>query len=444
MSNVKDSTLRKWLLVVLGAAVLTRLGLWLVYPLTTDNDSLTYLQLAKNLVNKGFATYNATRTPGYPAFLALAGEHVYLAQLVAGVLTTLLFFYIGWRLSGKAWFGGLVALAHTLNLGQLMYEGALLTEEMSTFWLVLSLAGVVYLFTSDRTDWLPLLAAFLSGLAAFASAMTRPLFVFVPFLFALFFFLHKTRPLRWRLGLALAVALPAALLFGAWINYIHANYKIWSLDTIGGYRMLNHTGVFFEYVPDRYAALRDTYLKYRDAKIAATGSQTNAAWDAVPAMQRVTKLGYFGLSRLLEDISIQLILAHPDLYLKNVVSGWWAFWWVGVYWSPESVHPAALTPFLDAILLVERGVAFLSNLVFILGSLAVLVSKRVRAWLRPDVFLWLLLGIVWASSIVQTLLDHGDNPRYLVPLQSLVILVVLGWLAQLYGRWDRWKTNEAD
>jgi len=33
------------------------------------------------------------------------------------------------------------------------------------------------------------------------------------------------------------------------------------------------------------------------------------------------------------------------------------------------------------------------------------------------------------ASILQTLLDHGDNPRFLVPLQSLVVLWVLwfGW-----------------
>ena len=35
--------------------------------------------------------------------------------------------------------------------------------------------------------------------------------------------------------------------------------------------------------------------------------------------------------------------------------------------------------------------------------------------------------------MVQTLLDHGDNPRFLVPLQSLVVLWVV---------WVVWKTAD--
>jgi hypothetical protein len=46
-------------------------------------------------------------------------------------------------------------------------------------------------------------------------------------------------------------------------------------------------------------------------------------------------------------------------------------------------------------------------------------------------FLWFLLGTIWLTSIAQTLLDHGDNPRFLVPVQSLVVLVVFYWGTKL-------------
>ena len=29
------------------------------------------------------------------------------------------------------------------------------------------------------------------------------------------------------------------------------------------------------------------------------------------------------------------------------------------------------------------------------------------------------------------MLDHGDNPRFLIPMQSLVVLIVLWWLVNL-------------
>jgi hypothetical protein len=36
----------------------------------------------------------------------------------------------------------------------------------------------------------------------------------------------------------------------------------------------------------------------------------------------------------------------------------------------------------------------------------------------------MMAALVMISSIVQTLVDHGDNPRFLVPLQMVVFVIV--------------------
>jgi hypothetical protein len=72
----------------------------------------------------------------------------------------------------------------------------------------------------------------------------------------------------------------------------------------------------------------------------------------------------------------------------------------------------------------------LINLAFVSGS-AMLVWKRVRQIFRMDLFHWFLFVMLWVTSVVQTLLDHGDNPRFLVPVQSLVVLLVAAWGTQL-------------
>jgi len=89
-----------------------------------------------------WTNFDGTCTPGYPVFLALIGpdERVYVAQLTLGLATTLLFFYLGWGISRKGWFGALIALAHTLNLGQLFFEADLITETLTTFLIVAALA----------------------------------------------------------------------------------------------------------------------------------------------------------------------------------------------------------------------------------------------------------------------------------------------------------------
>jgi hypothetical protein len=428
-------SVRRWLFVVLVVAVFVRLGLWSVYPLTQNNDSPTYIQLGKSLLKSGFANYSATRPPGYPAFLALAGEWTYFAQLCLGLLATLLFFYIGWKLSHRAWFAGLAALLHTLNIGQLFFEATLLTETLTTFLVTLTLAGGLFVWQQEDMRW-RLAGVLIAGLSAALAGITRPLFVFLPFLLALFLLLIESKFTR-RWLLALVSVLPALLIFGGWLNFVDNHYKILSFDTIGGYRWLNHTGEYFEYVPDQYADLRSTYIYYRDQKITETGTQTNAAWDALPEMQEASGLGYFGLSRLLTDISMDLIRTHPDLYLKNVLSGWWMFWWAAVYWSTQALKTPWLGPWLDMLIAIERGMLILGNFLFLAASVLAVFWKKIRERLGMNPFLWLGVASIWSASIFQTLLDHGDNPRYLVPLQSLVVLISLYWLLQLVSSLKR-------
>jgi hypothetical protein len=126
-----------------------------------------------------------------------------------------------------------------------------------------------------------------------------------------------------------------------------------------------------------------------------------------------------------------LIRAHPDLYIKNVISGWWMFWWAAVYWSVDALAVPALIPALRVLIFIERGIMVMVNFTFIIGSLAAVFWKKIRVILAMNPILWLGLTAIWATSLAQALLDHGDNPRYLVPMQSMVMLIVMWWLYML-------------
>jgi hypothetical protein len=60
-----------------------------------------------------------------------------------------------------------------------------------------------------------------------------------------------------------------------------------------------------------------------------------------------------------------------------------------------------------------------------------LVLKKVRQIPGMNGLLWFSLGTIWLTSIAQTFLDHGDNPRFMVPVQSLVLMVVFCWGTKL-------------
>lgn len=443
---------------VLISAALLRLGMWLSYGPLAYSDTFTYRRLADQIL-QGWEFYDGTRVPGFPIFMALVGSEarIYLLQLLMGIAITLGFYYIAFRLSGRVWFGVLAGMAHQFNLGQLFFEANLLTETLTTFWIVLTLVGLVHASYHPQARSIGM--AFVLGVSTAFAILTRPLFVYMPAWLALWIVLTwqdfdwpaaRGRTVWrcmqtwmawflqavWRnLKFLLAYALPVGGLVLGWMNLIHTYYHDWALSTMTGYHLMQHTGAFFEYVPDEYAALRDTYLIYRERRIAESGTQTNAIWEAIPDMQAASGLSFYDLSRVLAKISLQLIQDHPGLFLRSVAEGWWLFWRAPVYWSAQAFHhPAWQTGWLpagfQAIILLQRGGIFLANLVFILSSFYIPFR-----WLRSSQrqlsltgLTWLgLLGMVWCASVVQALLDHGDNPRFLIPLQTIPVLWLL-WL----------------
>jgi 4-amino-4-deoxy-L-arabinose transferase-like glycosyltransferase len=434
LSRLDKVSARTWFWVVFSVAGIERLLLRAFYPVVPLNDTGSYRRSAEAILG-GWVQYDGTRTPGYPAFMALFGpdERVYTAQLLLGFVITLLFFYIGWRISGRGWFGAMVALAHTLSAQQFLFEADLMTETLATFWLALAWAGMVFLLEEktggeERSARRLISVAVLTGLAVGLSIITRPLYIYLPFWIVFFLVVGwraSTPRIRWTS--VVAALLPGLILAGWWVNFIHDRFGMWSLSAMTGYHLIQHTGVFFEYVPDDYAGLRDTYLRFRDARIAEYGNQTNAIWDAIPEMQKVTGESFYGLSRLIQKISIQLILQHPLLYARNVALGWGWFWKVPVYWSAAAIKDPMLLTIARGIILIERGLLFGINMIFIFGSLMVVALKKVRQRVKMTPFIWFSIGAVWIASVLQSMLDHGDNPRFLIPMQSLVVLIVLWW-----------------
>ena len=466
-SNNLRSPSRLWLVIVGVTGLVLRALTVLLYQPVAYSDTPSYRRLAE-AVRGGFVNYDGTRTPGYPVFLALTGsdENAWLVQLLLGFITTLLMFYIGWKLTDKPWFGGLIALVHTLNLGQLFFESNLLTESLTTFLLVLTMAGVLFWLVNPNKRGVGL--SFLLGLVSTISTLVRPLFIFLPFLLLIFLYLTSrikspsivsihdgsskdeanpkySKRYHWRIGIAFI--LPVILLLGGWISFIHAQFGDWSLTTMTGYHLIQHTGSFFEYVPDEYASIRDIYIQYRDEHIAQFGTQTNSIWDAIPEMSRISGYSFYELSRVLARVSINLILKHPVLFIKSAINGWWMFWRTSVYWSAEALRVSWLAGGVELTIQIQRAMLFLTNLVFIFGSLYYALNAFITAVRHKpaqvgihfaipaqQAFFWLLLGTIWVTSILQTLLDHGDNPRFLVPLQSLLVLWVAVFIFQLAHR----------
>ena len=228
--------------------------------------------------------------------------------------------------------------------------------------------------------------------------------------------------------MAASYSLAPLLMLGAWLAWMLTTYDMVGPTTMGGYHLVQHTGEYFEYLPDDVAPLRDTYLEYRDAQVAERGTQTNAIWDAIPEMSKVTGLSFFALSAELQRLSVQLIMQHPNLYLANVAQGWIDFWKAPVYWDRAALSADLVGGLFAAWVGVGRLITLVANAAFLAVSVLVVVSRRARGRFGLDRYILVAGGLVWISSIVQTMVDHGDNPRFLIPLQTLVFYVVARWI----------------
>jgi hypothetical protein len=424
--------------------VLERWILWRVYQPISYGDTAPYLRLANDLLTRGLGGYDGTRVPGYPVFLLLLGmdpARVWVAQLAIGWGISLLLFWIGWRTSRSASLGALLALIYDLTPGLISFESNLLSETLAMFLALLTLGVYVELDRRPRGARGVVLALGL-GLAASLAALTRALFFLLPVWLALFVWLMSDRgagpEAAWRRLLRTgAFALAPLVLLGGWLGWVYHSYGMLSPDTMGGYHLVNHAGAYFEDLPDEDAVIRDIYLRYREAKIAETGSQTNAIYDAIPELTRVSGLSFFDLSRELQRLSIRLIRAHPFLYLRDVADGWIDFWRAPIFWRPDLLRLGLPAAALDRVALGARLVSVGANLAFLLMSAAAVLSRRARALLAVDKLTIAWGGLVWAVSIAQALVEHGDNPRWLVPLQMIVFYVVLR------GLWA-WRSSRVE
>jgi hypothetical protein len=422
-----------------------RIGLWLVYAPASFGDTPSYFRLAAALSESGLSAYDATRVPGYPALIGLLGQDpklVWLFQMAAGWGISMLLFWIGWVTTGSLGPGLVAGMAYNLIPGQILFEANLLSETLTAFLVILGLALWVALEREAGRSRAPgtgpgesagqdreLVLAGLLGVTSALAGMVRPLFfVFPAWLFA--FVVSKDAHERThRIVRAIAFGVGPVLILGGWLNWVNSTYGMLSPTTMTGYHLVQHTGEYFEYLPDEVAPIRDTYLRYRDARIAERGVQTNAIWDAIPEMSEASGLSFFGLSAELQRLSLRLIAEHPGLYLGNVIQGWIDFWKAPVYWDRAGLESGWLGPLFAGWAVLGRGLSLVANAAFLMGSAAAVVSGKLRRRLGVDHFALVVGGLIGLSSIVQTLVDHGDNPRFLVPLQAVVILLVVraGW-----------------
>jgi len=418
--------------LVLAAALFVLslvLRLWLVSaysPIPYSDTYGSYFRLAAALRSSGLDAYDGTRVPGYPLFIALLGGReftIWIVQFGMGVLITQMLFWMSWVSSRQLWPSFILGLLYNLIPGQFLFESNLISETLTTFLIIGSFLLLVLVFRAQDAK-LRYLGLFLLGLVSSLPGMVRPLFFPLSVWFLVIVFVEGSLSWRQRLVRGALFSLAPLLIQGGWIWTMYSSYGMVAPTTMGGYSLVQHTGAFFELLPEDSLGIRDTYLEYRDVQIRERGVQTNTIWNAIPAISDVSGLNFFDLAREMRRMSLRLIAEHPGLYLQSVIQGWLTFWKAPVYWDAVML-PVYARGVMTFAALAGRLLSIGANFGFLLLSAGAILRREVRRAIFSGPGLTAAFGLIWLTSVIQTLVDHGDNPRFLMPLQMLVFFVVI-------------------
>jgi 4-amino-4-deoxy-L-arabinose transferase-like glycosyltransferase len=420
------------LVAVAAVCLIPRIVLWFAYEPIVARDTRRYFELAHMLSGWDFSDFVGGRTPGFPLLLLLGGlDHrvIWLLQSLLGVATATLLFALTLRQTRSRTAALIAGLCCGLSINLIFFEATLLTEALATFLLVLAVFLYARIVTEPDVGTLSYVAL---GTVVALAGLTRPLFLFAIPLYLLILLLPRRRPQRVRL--ALSFLFPVIILVFGWCAVVWRATGSFKPTTLLGYNLTQHSGGFFELVPDDDARLRDIYLRHRAARVAKIGSHTHTIWSARPEMLKTTGLGPGELSDELTRISIALFVAHPRLYLESVRRAWLRFWDSKLMLRDEFFHyPQSLPALLSAwrtqkTLLQNLKKMLLPGLVWYL--VCAVAGRRRRAAEVP----LFVLALIGSASLVQALVELGENARYAIPFQPLIIFVVVGLI------WDAART----
>lgn len=401
---------------------------FIVYSILWDNvnmttpDTIGYISVAKDISDGHIDSLNA-RTPGYPILLLLTGSSensypiLFHVQLLMYVLSVIVLSSLLYELNVSR---KLILVFSIISL--LPYNVAMTTKAVSESLTVFTLVfGLFFLF-----KWLKqtkILYIVLSSLLFAYSAITRPtyqliLFVFI-FIFIIGFPYFKEYKKKF-ISSVIAVGISSVIIIGSlfYINYTKFNY--FGLTYLIGFNLCNKTVSTIDRLPDEYKLVKSTLIKYRNKKLLEEYSSHkgyNYIWDenAIPDLKADTNLDLADLSDYMKDLNLNLIINSPRRYIKEVGSSM-AYHWLP-YIKSESFFGSKIVLLVFIFIHFFLIISFFLSLILMFGLVFVsLFYKRKCKIINKNDELFLItlsvpLIIIFYTMFISSLIEAGD-PRF--------------------------------
>ena len=411
----------KNILYISSFGILIRLLLFFVFytHVTIYPDSSGYIDLAEHIATLSYSGYDGARTPGYALIIALSFGNLYVTvfyQFLLGVITAILWYLLlqNLRFSKKQ------SLYITLFLQAFIhiyfFETAILME--SFILLLITLA--FYLITLNKQTFA---MHVLLGLLFGYLVLTKPFYLYIPFLLYGFWFLKAPKNIKLLASRFIMLVFPVLAYLG-WSSVIEKHHGYFSSTTLMGVYISQNCVRFAEKSPDKFKWLSEPYVAYRNKAIKENKDIAMSIWYAYDdGAYNKYGMEFSELSKALTEYAKVTIGNNPLEYLHQVVFySWRDFWKPTLYWNYNDFNFKYANKFFRGIWYVQEPILYLFRFVFLL-LVPVIIIKAIKK--RTIDIGFIIMSVIFIASILQALLTYGTNNRFSFPFEFLIIISVL-------------------
>lgn len=434
MSSSPASKKIFWVIVL---ALVARIVLVAVYPPQTWPETFRYLTIAERFVSGNFDGYLGKNVPLYSFLFIACGfnfQLVFIIQLAMGVAISVFVYFIFLRLTRSEWLGFFAALAYALNPGQMLFEAAYIPEVVCTFWLTLLVFLLVELVAGNLPErwW----SYSMLGLISVICLLTRPHYQFVPALLLLFVLWRWRAHKRRALLFSLSLIIPVLAGLGPWLMFQHKHTGKASITTHLGITLMYHTLAFIEHAPDQYSEVRQILLDGRESYLRDSGLFYGAVEAVIPEIMDKTGMSYAQVNDTYLSMAVETIKRKPVLYAGSCARAMARFFKPTWYSKNFGIRVVIAKGTLPAKIAAVLYVALQMGLVafFILFPLLALVSGSYRSKSLLDLRVSFIFALIWIAALIQGVMGLGENNRYRVSVEPLILGLSIWFIAILAAR----------
>ncbi|NMH88020.1 hypothetical protein [Flavivirga algicola] len=394
-------------------------------------DSRAYIDLSQYIANLSLDNYSGGRTPGFPLLIALTNKNLIITiiiQQIIGLINICLIYDFSLNKTQNKTISFWITFITITFLHFNFYELAILTETLSLFLLLLSF-WIIQKYKLLTSNGKLIFFIFLSITMSFLY-LTRPMFIYFPLLFIIFFIIKNFKQRIKRIVLPVIVIFTlSGISFYSWCSLNKKNIGYFSSTYYFGYNLTQMATSFFDLVPEEHKEIRDIFIKHRTfiEKNKSHDVYPMTVWYAADDLLELTNLKTQDLSNKLGKISIELFKEYPHLYLKQVLVSWKSFWGTeSTFLLNKEKFKYKIPKYLVYGIwkIIQQYILILINILFILFSIKKIFQFVTLKFKIFDFDLFLVI-VVMGGSVAQALVAYGDNSRFCFPYLPLIVYFVI-------------------